>query len=65
MTRTEAAANYANVYRTVAIAKGRTCNIEVATAYATQDILNITKHMSEEDAVYLINDDAAFMQEAA
>jgi len=65
MTRTEAAANYANVYRAHAIAKGRTCNIEVATAYATSDILNTTKHMSETDAVYLINDDAAFMMEAA
>lgn len=65
MTRTEAAANYANIYRAIAIAKGRTFDIETATAYATQDILNMTKHMSEEDAVYLINDDAAFMQEAA
>ena len=65
MTRTEAAANYANVYRAHAIAKGRTVNIEVATAYATQDILNMTKNMSEEDAVYLINDDAAFMMEMA
>ena len=65
MTRTEAAANFANVYRANAIAKGRTYDIEVATAYATQDILNMVRHMSEEDAVSLINDDAAFMMEAA
>lgn len=65
MTRTQAAANFANVYRAYQISKGSTVNIEVATAYATQDILNMTKNMSEEDAVYMINDDAAFMMEAA
>ena len=65
MTRTEAAANYANAYRAHAIAKNRTCNIDAATAFATSDVLNMTKNMSDENAVYVINDEAAFLMEAA
>ena len=65
MTRIEAAANYANAYRAYAVAKGRTCNIAVATEFATSDVLNMTKHMSDADAVYVINDEAAFLMEAA
>lgn len=65
MTRNEAAAKYANAYRAYAVAKGRTCNIDAATAFATSDVLNMTKHMSEENAVYVINDEAAFLMEAA
>lgn len=65
MTRTEAAANYAEAYRAYQIAQNRTCDIDVATAFATQDMLNQTKHMNDEDAIYLINDEADFLREAA
>lgn len=64
MTRTEAAVEYANAYKAYQVFMNRTCNIDVATAFATQDKLNMVKHMSDADAVYIILDEAAFLREA-
>lgn len=64
-TRTEAAAKFAEAYRAYQVAQNRTCNIDVATAFATEGVLNMTKHMSDEDAVYVINDEADMLREAA
>ena len=65
MTRNEAAAEFATAYRAYQVAKGRTFNIDVATAYATQDMLNQTKHLNDADAIFQMVDEAAFLREAA
>lgn len=64
MTRTEAAAKYAEAYRAFQIVKGSTFNIEAATAYATMDVLNMVKTHSEADAVYVILDEVSYLQKA-
>lgn len=48
MTRIEAAAaDFANAYRAWATNSGQTFNIEVATAYATKDVLNAARGNAE------------------
>lgn len=48
MTRIEAAAaDFANAYRAWATMSGHTFNIEVATAYATKDVLNMARGDAE------------------
>lgn len=48
MTRIEAAvADYANAHRAWAVSTGQTFNIEVATAYATSDVLNMARGNAE------------------
>ena len=64
MTKIEATANFANAYRAYQVSKGSTFNIEVATAFATEDTLNRAKHMSEADAIWYINDEAEYLKES-
>lgn len=65
MARNEAAAKFATAYRAYQVAQNRTCNIDVATAFAAEGVLNMTKHMSDEDAVYVIRDETDMLLEAA
>jgi len=65
MTRTEAAAKFAEAYKAYRVRKASTVNIEAATAYATQDVLNMVRHMNDDDAVAVILDEASIFQEAA
>lgn len=65
MDRIAAAAKFAEAYKAYQIRMGRTCNIEAATAYSTQDVLSMVRHMSDADAIAVIEDEAAFYQEAA
>lgn len=51
MTIETALANFAAAYRAYQIAKGATFNIEVATAYATQDVFNQFKGWADAVAV--------------
>jgi hypothetical protein len=64
MTKTQALANWSNVYRSVLCSREvKPYNLEVAIQYGAMDMLNLTKGMTEEAAAYLINDDAAYMTE--
>jgi|GEM_PF-7038066 len=65
MTRTEAASKFSEAYKAYQIHKGAAHCIETATAYATSDVLNMTRNMSDEDAVYVILDEASIYLEAA
>ena len=65
MTRIEALADYANAYRDYQVSKGSTFNIEVSTTFATQDMMNMSKHWGDEDAVSVILDEASLLREAA
>lgn len=48
MTRLEAAAaDFANAYRAWAVKSAQTFNIEVATAYATKDVLNMARGQAD------------------
>ena len=65
MTRTQAAAKYAEAYRAFQLAKEiKSYNLEVEVAYATMDVLNMVKTANEAEAVYVILDEAACLQEA-
>jgi hypothetical protein len=58
MTRIEAAAaDFANAYRAWAIKSGQTFNIEVATAYATKDVLNMAKGAYQAEMVEMEAED--------
>ena len=64
MTLAAALANWSNIYRAVLCSREvKPYNLEVAIQYGAMDMLNMTKGMTEEAAVYLINDDAAYMTE--
>lgn len=64
MTLAAALAKWSNVYRTVLCSRDvKPYNLEVAIQYGAMDMVNMTKGMSEDAAVYLINDDAAYMTE--
>lgn len=64
MTLAAALANWSNVYRTVLMTREvKPYNLEVAVQYGVMDMINQTKGMTEAAAVYLINDDAAYMTE--
>lgn len=64
MTLAAALANWSNVYRTVLTTREvKPYNLEVAIQYGVMDMMNQTKGMPEDAAVYLINDDAAWMNE--
>lgn len=64
MTRIEALADYANAYRAYQVFKGSTFNIDVATSYAVQDMNNQTKHHTDANAIFCINDEALWLREA-
>jgi hypothetical protein len=57
MTLSAALANYAAAYKGYAISKGRTANVEVATQYATMDMLNMVKTMKEEHAIQVVQEE--------
>ena len=61
MTRTEAANNYKNAYKGYHARKGSTFNVEAAAEYAAQDVLSMVRHMSDSDAVYVINDETQLL----
>jgi hypothetical protein len=64
MTLAAALTNWSNVYRAVLCSREvKPYNLEVAVQYGTADMLNLTKGSTEEAAIYLINDDAAYMTE--
>lgn len=65
MTKAQAIARFATVYsnylNTITIGGSK----DVALAYAVQDMVNQTKGMSDENAAFLINDEADYLQEKA
>lgn len=64
MTLAAALANWSNVYRTMLCSREvKPYDLEVAIQYGAMDMMNMVKGMSEEAAVYMINDDAAYMTE--
>lgn len=64
MTLAAALANWTNVYRTALTSREvKPYNLEVAVQYGAMDMLNMVKGMTEEAAVYMVNDDAAYMTE--
>ena len=64
MTLAVAIANWSNVYRTVlSSCPVKPYNLEVAVQYGAMDMLNMVKGMKEDAAIYMINDDAAYMNE--
>jgi hypothetical protein len=65
MTRTEAAAKFAQAYKAYQLSKEiQPSNLEVAVAYATMDMLNTVKTYNDADAVYVILDEASYLEEA-
>ena len=61
----DALARYADAYRRYQLSKDvQPYNLEVAVQYATLDKANMVKHMSEDDAVYVVNDEAEYLLEA-
>lgn len=58
MTRLEkATADFAAAYRAWALKSGKTFNIEVATAYATKDVLNMAKGAHQAEMVEMEAED--------
>lgn len=65
MTKTEALAAFAKAYRVYQLSKDvPPSNLEVAVAYATMDVANMTKTMSEANAIYVIADETSVLTEA-
>lgn len=53
-----------NVYTEVLMnAETKPYNLDVAVSYGIQDMLNLVKNSSTEQAIFMINDDADYMQE--
>jgi hypothetical protein len=65
MTKATALITYAAAYKAYCLAKNRTFNIDVATQYATMDLINQTKHTSEEDAILWILDEVDLLKRDA
>ena len=63
MTKAQALAEWANVYRKVLNISGcAVLNLENAVAFGVEDMKNQTKGMADESAAMMIADDADWMQ---
>lgn len=63
MTKTQAIAKFAAVYSKYLDSIKVGGSKEVALAYAVQDIINQTKHLTDSDAIFQINDEADYLTE--
>ena len=63
MTKAQALAKWAEVYRKVLNVSGcAVLSLENAVAFGVEDMKNQTKGMSDEDAAFMILDDADWMR---
>jgi hypothetical protein len=64
MTKTQAIAKFAAAYRAHVAPKCAVLSMDVATAYAVQDLMNLIKNQ-EQYAVELIMEEIAYIERAA
>lgn len=63
MTKAEALTKWAEVYaKSMAGRFAGTCD-KAAVEFGVMDMINQTKHMTDADAAFMINDDAEWMME--